>query len=62
MPVPAGGMTLDRVPEMIECYGKDVMLLIGGGLLLARERLVEETRAFCDHVADLSGSVPAVAE
>ncbi|SDE63687.1 RuBisCO large subunit C-terminal-like domain-containing protein [Rhodospira trueperi] len=62
MPVPAGGMTLDRVPEMIECYGRDVMLLIGGGLLLARERLVEETRAFCDHVADLSGAVPAVAE
>ncbi|MBB4284517.1 RuBisCO large subunit C-terminal-like domain-containing protein [Roseospira goensis] len=54
LPVPAGGMTLDRVPEMIECYGTDVMLLIGGGLLLARERLVEETRTFCDHVAALS--------
>jgi ribulose-bisphosphate carboxylase large chain len=58
LPVPAGGMTLDRVPEMIECYGRDVMLLIGGGLLLARDRLVEETRAFQDHVAALSANAP----
>ncbi|MBB4267462.1 RuBisCO large subunit C-terminal-like domain-containing protein [Roseospira visakhapatnamensis] len=59
MPVPAGGMTPDRVPEMIDCYGNDVMLLIGGGLLLAGERLVEETRAFQDHVARLAGAVSA---
>ncbi|KAA5604914.1 ribulose 1,5-bisphosphate carboxylase [Roseospira marina] len=59
LPVPAGGMTLDRVPEMIECYGRDVMLLIGGGLLLAKENLVEETRTFQDHVAALSAAAPA---
>ncbi len=58
LPVPAGGMTPDRVPEMIECYGRDVMLLIGGGLLLAGERLIEETRAFQDHVAALSAAAP----
>jgi len=29
---PAGGMTLDRIPEMIEMYGKDCALLIGGAL------------------------------
>jgi ribulose-bisphosphate carboxylase large chain len=46
VPVPAGGMTPDRVPEMLDFYGPDVMLLIGGGLLLARERLTEETAAF----------------
>jgi ribulose-bisphosphate carboxylase large chain len=29
-PVPAGGMTLDRVSSMLEFYGRDVVLLIGG--------------------------------
>lgn len=29
---PAGGMTLERIPEMIEMYGKDSALLIGGAL------------------------------
>jgi ribulose-bisphosphate carboxylase large chain len=46
VPVPAGGMTTDRVPEMLDFYGPDVMLLIGGGLLAARERLTEATAAF----------------
>ena len=31
-PVPAGGMSLARVPEMLQLYGRDVMLLIGGDL------------------------------
>ncbi|HKA72736.1 MAG TPA: RuBisCO large subunit C-terminal-like domain-containing protein [Xanthobacteraceae bacterium] len=46
VPVAAGGMTLDRVPEMLDFYGADIMLLIGGALLQARERLTEETAAF----------------
>ncbi len=52
MPVPAGGMTRDRVAEMLEFYGPDVMLLIGGNLLEAREHLVEATAAF---VAEVHG-------
>jgi ribulose-bisphosphate carboxylase large chain len=51
VPVPAGGMTLERVPEMLDFYGPDVMLLIGGSLLAARERLTEETAAFAGAVA-----------
>jgi len=51
IPVPAGGMTLDRVPEMLDFYGPDAMLLIGGSLLAARERLTEETAAFTRAVA-----------
>lgn len=51
MPVPAGGMTLDRVPEMLDFYGPDAMLLIGGSLLAAREKLAEETAAFTRAVA-----------
>ena len=51
MPVPAGGMTLERVPEMLDFYGPDAMLLIGGSLLAARERLTEATAEFTHAVA-----------
>ncbi len=51
LPVPAGGMTLDRVPEMLDFYGPDVMLLIGGDLLMARERLTEAAAEFAAAVA-----------
>jgi ribulose-bisphosphate carboxylase large chain len=46
LPVPAGGMTVGQVREMLDFYGPDIMLLIGGDLLAARERLGEETKAF----------------
>jgi ribulose-bisphosphate carboxylase large chain len=46
VPVPAGGMTIDRIGEMLDFYGSEVMLLIGGALLEARARLTEETAAF----------------
>src|SRR5260221_6131370 len=46
LPVPAGGMTVDRVDEMLPGYGTDTMLLIGGGLLSARERLLDKSRDF----------------
>jgi ribulose-bisphosphate carboxylase large chain len=46
VPTPAGGMNLERVPEMLDFYGRDTMLLIGGALLAERERLVEATAAF----------------
>jgi ribulose-bisphosphate carboxylase large chain len=35
LPVPAGGMRLERVEELLAFYGPDTMLLIGGNLLLA---------------------------
>jgi ribulose-bisphosphate carboxylase large chain len=46
IPVPAGGMTLARVPEMLQFYGKDVMLLIGGDLLSAGDRMAAEAAKF----------------
>ena len=51
LPVPAGGMTVDRVEEMVGDYGTDTMLLIGGGLLSAREKLLEKTREFVRKVS-----------
>jgi ribulose-bisphosphate carboxylase large chain len=50
VPVPAGGMTTGRVGEMLDFYGANVMLLIGGALLEARERLTQETAAFVEKV------------
>jgi ribulose-bisphosphate carboxylase large chain len=50
MPVPAGGMLVDRVDELLEDYGRDTMLLIGGNLLIAREHLLERTREFVARV------------
>jgi ribulose-bisphosphate carboxylase large chain len=53
VPAPAGGMTVQRVPEMLRFYGKDAMLLIGGALLSApREDLAAATAAFVRAVAD----------
>jgi ribulose-bisphosphate carboxylase large chain len=51
LPSPAGGMTLDRVPELLDFYGPDTMLLIGGSLLSAKDRLTEEAAAFAARVA-----------
>jgi ribulose-bisphosphate carboxylase large chain len=45
-PTPAGGMELARVPELLDFFGRDVMLLIGGSLLAARERIPQEGAAF----------------
>jgi len=46
LPVPAGGMTLRRVPEILSFYGNDAMLLIGGDLLLAGPAMTAAARAF----------------
>ena len=51
LPVPAGGMTVQRVPELLDFYGPDAMLLIGGNLLSARAQLTEATAAFTRAVA-----------
>ena len=50
VPVPAGGMTLARIPEILDFFGRDVMLLIGGSLLSAKGKITEETAKFCDAV------------
>ncbi|HQT75596.1 MAG: ribulose 1,5-bisphosphate carboxylase [Rhodospirillales bacterium 20-64-7] len=59
LPVPAGGMTLDRTREILDFYGEDTMLLIGGSLLMARANITAETerfvRAVADHTLSASG-------
>jgi len=45
-PTPGGGMSLERVPEMVRCYSADVVLLIGGGLMTPGSDLTENCRRF----------------
>lgn len=58
LPVPAGGMSVARVDEMVEFYGCDVMLLVGGALLeagadlpAAAARFVARVHAASERVA-----------
>ena len=52
LPVPAGGMRLERVDEIVGAYGPDTMLLIGGDLLRAGDALAERAAQFARRVAD----------
>jgi S-methyl-5-thioribulose 1-phosphate isomerase len=45
-PTPAGGMSLSRVPEMRALYGRDVIILIGGGLRSHSPDLIANCRYF----------------
>lgn len=53
-PTPAGGIRVERVPELLEFYGPDAILLIGGSLYQAGDALFERTRALVDRVARAS--------
>jgi ribulose-bisphosphate carboxylase large chain len=59
LPAPAGGMSVERVPELKREYGPDCMLLIGGSLLIARERLAQRSQAFVEAVAAAHDMVAA---
>ena len=62
LPVPAGGMRLDRVDELLAFYGPDTMLLIGGNLLLAEgDALLARAREFVSSVERASTREPSVA-
>ena len=50
LPVPAGGMRVERVDEMIAEFGPDTMLLIGGNLLEAGDAMPERAREFVARV------------
>lgn len=45
-PTPGGGMTVDRLSDMLELYGRDVIFLIGGGLHRQDPDLVAASRYF----------------
>jgi ribulose-bisphosphate carboxylase large chain len=46
VPVPAGGMRLDRIDELVRFYGRDCMLLIGGDLHAQGKDLIQTCQDF----------------
>lgn len=57
LPMPAGGIKYQNVAEVLAFYGKDVILLIGGGLYEAGDDKALALRAteFVRHVAEFKG-------
>lgn len=45
-PAPGGGMTLEKIPEMLAHYGHEVIFLIGGALYSRSTNLVDNARYF----------------
>ena len=56
-PIPAGGMTLNRLPEMAEFYGREAVLLIAGGLYSHGPDLAASSREFRRLVEQLRRSM-----
>lgn len=51
LPMPGGGMTLARVPELVHFYGRDAVLLIGGDLVRRGPDIANNCRAFLQAVS-----------
>lgn len=51
LPAPAGGIRVERVAELLEFYGPDCILLVGGSLYEAGDALFERTRDLVERVA-----------
>ncbi len=52
-PAPGGGMTTDRAQDMLEVYGREFVLLIGGGLHRHGPDLTRNAEYFVDMVSRL---------
>jgi ribulose-bisphosphate carboxylase large chain len=50
-PAPAGGIKVERVGELLDFYGPDCMLLVGGSLYEAADALADRTRELVDRLA-----------
>jgi len=46
LPAPAGGLAVSRVAELGQVYGRQMIILVGGGLFKHGPDLVENCRAF----------------
>lgn len=57
-PAPAGGIRVERVGELVEFYGPDCILLVGGSLYQAGDALFARTRELVDQVSRAAGAAP----
>ncbi len=53
-PMPGGGMTLERLPMLIDFYGNDTILLVAGGLYGYSPDLVANTRTFVERTLEIA--------
>lgn len=51
-PVPGGGISLDKIPELIKFYGREVIFLIGAGLFTRGDDFIENCRYFRELIKD----------
>ena len=58
LPVPAGGMSVERVDEMLAEFGSEAMLLIGGNLLEAGDAMPARAREFVARVRAAGAVAP----
>jgi ribulose-bisphosphate carboxylase large chain len=58
LPVVGGGVALDNIPELLQFYGRDAMLLVGGSLQVEEGALLERSRAFVRAVHEASTALP----
>ena len=52
-PAPGGGMTMDRAQDMLEVYGRELVLLIGGGLHRHGPDLTRNAQYFVEMVSSM---------
>ena len=57
-PMPAGGMSLDRIPELFKFYGNETMYLIGGSLMEQPHQVTARTREFTEALAEAFNQSP----
>ena len=57
-PAPAGGIRVERVGELLEFYGNDCILLVGGSLYQAGDALLDRTRDLVDQVTRAVAAEP----
>ena len=53
-PTPGGGMSLKRIPELLEFYGRDVMFLVGGDLVKNGSDIEDNSKHFVEVVEKTS--------
>jgi S-methyl-5-thioribulose 1-phosphate isomerase len=58
-PVPGGGIRIDRLPELLDFYGRDCILLIGSSLYEAGDNLFQRARELVEQIARAAPEEPA---
>jgi ribulose-bisphosphate carboxylase large chain len=60
LPVPAGGIAAENAAEVVGCYGRDSMLLVGGSLQAGPGSVAERSRELVASVARAARELPAL--